>query len=172
MESLDLYGEVLLTVESHYVEVPDWKQLVARGVTAIETALAEPAFCQRYGLRNSPDQIQEQIEQVQQTLSLRTLRSRHDARDCAAVAARVVQRDLGLPPQAVILEFVSAAATSLDEYSAFLTGSQMEEVLSQIEGNFVGLGVELKAEEDSLLIVHVIANGPADAGGVRPGIGL
>ena len=169
MESLDLYGEVLLTIESHYVEVPDWKQLISRGVTALETALAEPAFYQRYGLRNSPDENQRQIEQVQQTLSLRTLRTRHDARDCAAVAARVVQRDLGLPPQAVILEFVCAAATSLDEYSAFLTGSQMEEVLSQIEGNFVGLGVELKAEEDSLLIVHVIPNGPADVGGVQPG---
>ena len=51
-----------------------------------------------------------------------------------------------LPAQAVILEFVSGAAAALDEYSGFLTGGQMDELFSQIEGNFVGLGVELKTE--------------------------
>lgn len=169
LDALDVYSEVLLTIESHYVETPIWSQLVGRGLTAFETALAEPVFCQRYGLRISPEQIREQIEQVRQAVSRRPLRSRHDARDCAAIAARLAQRDLGLPPQAVVLEFVCSTATSLDEYSAFLTGSQMEEILSQIEGNFVGLGVELKAEDNSLLIVNVIPNGPADAGGLRPG---
>ena len=40
----------------------------------------------------------------------------------------------------------------LDDYSTFLTRNQLDEVLSQIEGNFVGLGVELKAENGALLI--------------------
>src|SRR5204862_7095688 len=47
--------------------------------------------------------------------------------------------------------------------------SQMEEVFSQIEGNFVGLGVELKTEQTGLNIVNVIAIGPAFEAGIRPG---
>ena len=39
-------------------------------------------------------------------------------------------------------------------------------MFSQIEGNFVGLGIELKAEDHSLLIVHVIPGGPAAEAGM------
>ncbi|MEM1305721.1 MAG: S41 family peptidase, partial [Planctomycetota bacterium] len=40
---------------------------------------------------------------------------------------------------------------------------------SQIEGNFVGLGVELKADNGALLIVRVIPNSPAERAGIRGG---
>ena len=58
----------------------------------------------------------------------------------------------GLPLQAVVMEFTSGAAAALDEYSSFLTGGQMDEVFSQIEGNFVGLGIEMNRDylEDRL----------------------
>jgi carboxyl-terminal processing protease len=42
-------------------------------------------------------------------------------------------------------------------------------VLAQIDGSFVGLGVELKADGDSLRIVGVIPGGPADQAGIRVG---
>jgi carboxyl-terminal processing protease len=45
----------------------------------------------------------------------------------------------------------------------------MDELFSQIEGNFVGLGVELKTEPGGLSIVNVIPGGPAHVGGIRPG---
>jgi carboxyl-terminal processing protease len=45
----------------------------------------------------------------------------------------------------------------------------LDEVFSQIEGNFVGLGIELKADNQSLLIVSVIAGGPAERAGIRSG---
>jgi carboxyl-terminal processing protease len=54
----------------------------------------------------------------------------------------------------------------LDQYSSYLTGNQLDEVFSQIEGNFVGLGIELKAEAQSLLIVNVIPGGPAAEAGI------
>ena len=57
----------------------------------------------------------------------------------------------------------------LDEYSSFLSGGQLNDLYSQIEGNFVGLGVELKAADGALLIVNVIHNSPAERGGIKPG---
>lgn len=70
---------------------------------------------------------------------------------------------------ATLLEFTSAAAGGLDHYSAFLTADQLRDIYSQIEGNFVGLGVELKADEGALLIVHVIPRSPAQQAGIREG---
>ena len=61
---------------------------------------------------------------------------------------------------------MTAAAEGLDDYSSFLTADQLREVYSQIEGNFVGLGVELKAENGALLIVHVIPGSPAERAGI------
>ena len=59
------------------------------------------------------------------------------------------------------MEYICAAANSLDPYSTYLTPDQLNEVYSQIEGNFVGLGVELKAQDGGLTIVRVIPNSPA-----------
>jgi carboxyl-terminal processing protease len=57
----------------------------------------------------------------------------------------------------------------LDHYSAFLTADQLRDIYSQIEGNFVGLGVELKADSGALLIVDVIPRSPAEQAGIREG---
>ena len=63
----------------------------------------------------------------------------------------------------------AAAVGGLDEYSAFLTTGQLDDLYAQIEGNFVGLGVELKSAADGLLVVHVIPGSPAERSGVRAG---
>ena len=87
----------------------------------------------------------------------------------AGQAAQLGRRQIGLAESATILEFTAAAASALDHYSAFLTADQLRDIYSQIEGNFVGLGVELKADNGALLIVHVIPNSPAQAAGIRDG---
>ncbi len=94
------------------------------------------------------------LQEVQSVVNFNAIQNRSQAVEAVAVAARVAARQLGVSPQAAILEFTCAAASSLDQYSAYLTGNQLDEVFSQIEGNFVGLGIELKAEDQSLLIVQ------------------
>ena len=69
----------------------------------------------------------------------------------------------------MILEYLCGATNSLDPYSAFLTPDQLGEVYSQIDGSFVGLGVELKAQQGGLVIVRVIPGSPAEQAGVRAG---
>ncbi|MFV1965310.1 MAG: S41 family peptidase [Pirellulaceae bacterium] len=168
-EALDLYGEVLLKVDSHYVEVPDWRSVVRRGMTAVEVAMGESAFYQQSKLPQSENRAKSQWREISRLFEERPMRSRHDAREYAALAARRLYQESGVAPQAVVLEFACAAGASLDAYSAFLTGSQLDEVLSQIEGSFVGLGIELQTRDQTLLIVSVIRGGPADQAGVRSG---
>ena len=54
-------------------------------------------------------------------------------------------------------------------FHRLLSPSQLEEMFSNIEGNFVGLGIELRTDTDCLHILSVIANGPAEEAGIRVG---
>ena len=50
-----------------------------------------------------------------------------------------------------------------------MSSNQYSETMSQIEGNFVGLGVELRTHAKDLEIVSVIPGGSADTGGLVKG---
>jgi carboxyl-terminal processing protease len=166
-KALDLYGQVLLKIQTHYVALPSWKELVERGTNDLDTALNEPAFIQRNLPRPDREGVEAFRRELRSTLGTRVVATRQDARDSAAAAATLAERRLGMRPAAVVLEFVCGATNSLDPYSAYLTPDQLTEVYSQIEGNFVGLGVELKAHSGSLTIVRVITGSPAEKAGVR-----
>ena len=168
-KALELYQQVLLKIQTHYVEQPVWKDLVARGTDDLQTALAEPVFLER----NLPGARAAAIDgfrrELAQTLAMRGIESRSDARDCVVVAANLAQERLGLAPTVVVLEYLCGATNSLDPYSTFLTPDQLSEVYSQIDGSFVGLGIELKAQGGTLVIVRVIPGSPAEQSGVRSG---
>jgi len=167
-DALDLYGEVLLKIHTHFVQAPNWNQLLERGLTAIEVALSETAFVERNRLTMPPD-IQVTFRELRRRLADKRLYSRHDSRQHAFDLARQLQSRARIPASVSLLEFTCAAVGSLDDYSAFLTGNQLDDVLSQIEGNFVGLGIELKAEDKALQIVSVIPGGPAASAGIKAG---
>lgn len=168
-DALELYGEVLLKVHTHYVDVPDWSHLVGRGMTSLEAALSEPEFIAKNLSKAQPNQIAAFRILLPELSSGRTLATRQDAQRLAADIAYRAAQDLGIAEPAVILEFTCGAMSSLDTYSSFLTAAQLEDVFSQIEGNFVGLGIELKTLENALEIVGVIEGSPAQRGGIKQG---
>lgn len=168
-EALDLYSDVALKINTHYVERPEWVPLLQRGMMALEIALSESAFQEQNNVQLSPALIESHLNELNHALSKRVVRDRQDSRNTVKFIAQATARRMGIPSQAIILEYACAAGASLDDYSAFLTGNQLDEIMSQIEGNFVGLGIELKAEMDSLLIVDVIQGGPADKSGLKAG---
>ncbi len=168
-QALSLYSELLNKTNTHYVNSPAWRGLISRGTRAMDIALADAEFRKVNQLRISADQLSRLRQDMYQRLGQHAARRLSSARDAVNVAsdmARLVQARTGLPQTATILEFVSAAANGLDDYSAYLTADQLREVYEQIEGNFVGLGVELKAEAGALLIVHVIPGSPAERAGI------
>jgi carboxyl-terminal processing protease len=172
-EALDLYAQVLLKIQAHYVEAPHWRELVEHGTSNLEIALKEPAFAQRNLPERHPEGTRpaagEFCSRLRRMLDSQVIESRGDARDAVAAAARLAQADLEIPTTAVVLEYLCGATNALDPYSAYLTPDQLNEVYAQIEGNFVGLGIELKAQDGDLSIVRVIPGSPAEQGGIRPG---
>lgn len=168
-QALDLYAETLANLETHYVDEIDWSRVLLHGTAALEVALTEPRFIDRVLPDADPEAIERFRLNVHHELVGRSSATRFDLRANAAYVAGLAHAELGLRGSATVLEYVSGAISTLDPYTRLLSGNQLDEMFSNIEGNFVGLGIELKAEEDCLKIVSVIPGGPADEAGIRAG---
>ncbi len=168
-QAQELYGEVLLNIQSHYVDAPDWRQLAEQGTVGLELALTDPLFVES-NLRNVPSaRIGHFRRHLRDLLGRQDLNNRNAVQNLAASAARLARGQIGLPEAVVVMEYICGATNSLDNYSTLLTAGQLNEVYSQIEGNFVGLGIELKAADGALQIVKVITGSPAERGGIEQG---
>lgn len=168
-QTLELYTDLLGKIDAHYYTDPPYQMMTQRGAAAMDIALADETFLRNQGVRvrgQQVDQLRSEILQLPGRYKIAT------ARDAAAVAsqiAKIANQRIGLNETATLLEFTSASAGGLDHYSSFLTADQLRDIYSQIEGNFVGLGVELKAEQGDLQIVHVIPHSPAEQSGIHDG---
>jgi carboxyl-terminal processing protease len=69
----------------------------------------------------------------------------------------------------VLLEFTCGACDALDDFTSYLTPDKLEDLYAMIDGNFVGLGVELKLDKEGLRLVGVIRGGPAWEAGLTVG---
>ena len=140
-----------MKIESHYVEMPQWKNMVDHGARNFVMALGESTFLDR----NVPRRNRPAVDAFRRELLACSARGRSgnrgDAREAVAAAARWPSNGLEIAPTAVVLEYLCGATNALDPYSAYLTPDQLNDVYAQIEGNFVGLGVELKAQDGGLV---------------------
>ncbi|MEQ8839127.1 MAG: S41 family peptidase, partial [Lacipirellulaceae bacterium] len=146
-----------------------WQRLGVRAITSLDIALTNDAFRKSNAIVVSTDQLEALRRELYQVVGSRSINSPQDLAALAGEVARLAQRRVGLNGSASVLEFVTAAAGGLYDYSSYLTADQLRDVYSQIEGNFVGLGVELKADNGALLIVHVIPGSPAERAGIQDG---
>ena len=167
-ESLNIYAEVLLKIQSYYVDQPNWSRLASYGLHSLEVAARSQEFRDANIPGVSEQQVRDSIDEIKSALSQHRIDGRHDAYVVASTVSKRLQEAIGLPIQSSIYEFTNGAIAALDPYSTFMSGSQYGEAMSQIEGNFVGLGVELRTHDKHLEIVNVIPGGPAHSSNVAP----
>lgn len=75
------------------------------------------------------------------------------------------------PPDqdALIYGAIRGMVETLDPHSTFLTPEQYRTLMSDTEGQFGGIGIEVDVRDGWLVVHGVIAGGPAEAAGVQPG---
>ncbi|TWU45774.1 Carboxy-terminal processing protease CtpB precursor [Novipirellula aureliae] len=168
-QALDLYSEILANLQTHYVDDVDWGRVMLHGTAALEVALTEDRFASHLLQKADPNAVEHFRQNVHHELTNRSTSTRFDLRANVAYVAGIAKERIGLSPTATILEYVGGAVSTLDPYTRLLSGNQLDEMFSNIEGNFVGLGIELKAETDYLQIVSVIPGGPAEQAGIVAG---
>ena len=168
-EARQLFIECLGRINSHHVTNPDFHKLISRGCLALQVAISDPRFQSVHARQATPDRIALFQRHIQHIIEGRSIASLTDAETVAIWIVRAAQSVVGIPPAVTFLEMTAASVGGLDEYSAFLTTGQLNDLYAQIEGNFVGLGVELKSAKDGLLVVHVISGSPAERSGLKAG---
>jgi carboxyl-terminal processing protease len=169
-QALELYGEILERIESHYVDRISLAPLVRRGLDNLEVALRDPTFL----TPNAPGVDPSRVRWLRQQLAARratiAAADRQMALAVATEACELARQALGMAAAPVVLEFTYGACDALpDDYSVCLTPDKLDDLYSVIDGNFVGLGVELKEDPKGLRLVGVIAGGPAHDAGLRVG---
>lgn len=169
-KALELYDELMERIDTHYVDLVPLEPLVRRGLDNMEVALRDPNVFKANNLGTpDPDRVawlRKQLRARRDALSVPDLPT---ARNELIYACQLADQALGLNPAAVSLEFVFGACDALDEYTSYLTPDKLEDMFSVIDGNFVGLGVELKSDDDGLQLVGVIKGGPAFDAGLKSG---
>ena len=168
-QALDLYSEILSNLQTHYVDQVDWDRLMIHGTAALEVALTEQKFLKTVLPTTDSGKIENFRQNIHHRVRSRSTKTRFDLRANAAYVAELAASDLGLSGTATVMEFLCGAVSTLDPYTRLLSPSQLDEMFSNIEGNFVGLGVELKTEPQFLQILSVIPGGPAEQAGITAG---
>ncbi|QDV36014.1 S41 family peptidase [Tautonia plasticadhaerens] len=170
-DALALFDELIDRIETGYVDPVRLEPLLRHGFDNLEVALRDPAFLDAHGA-DSPDRadrvrwLRDAFRSQRGRMSART---KGEARAQVEVCCDLGRRALGLADAAVILEFVYGACDALDEYSGCLSPDKLSDLYAEIDGNFVGIGVELKGSDRGLLLVNVIPGGPASESGLKPG---
>ncbi|MCA9058714.1 MAG: S41 family peptidase, partial [Planctomycetaceae bacterium] len=128
---------------------------------------------ERFVQQHMPQVSSERIEDVRRTLVRdywnRRVDTRLDARTLITRVSEMCQRDLGLGGAAVVMEYIFGGCNALDEYSNFLTPDRYNDLFGSIQGELVGIGIEMKGEKGrGMHLVRVLLDSPAEAGGLLP----
>ena len=176
--ALDLFDETAGRIRNSFVDPLSQLSIVAHGTESLYIALANPKFVEA----NLPPAITDSEKQArkksiqefrvllrEQYWNKQVYNSQH-ARSVIVEVARHASRSLKIVPAAVVMEYVFGGCNALDDYSGFLTADRLSDLYSNIDGEFVGLGVEMKEEKDlGMLLVNVLPESPASVGGLRKG---
>ena len=168
-QAVDLYDEVLERIQTNYVDPVPLEPLVRHGLDNLEVALRDPVFVKA----NAPQATADRVVWLRDTLkryrASLSIPDRVAADSHGVIKLRGSPQAIGLSSTPVLLEFTCGACDALDDFTSYLTPDKLEDLYAMIDGNFVGLGVELKIDKEGLRLVGVIRGGPAWDAGLKAG---
>ncbi len=169
--SLAVYGEVLTRLQTTFVD-PDRvlpSRLFRSGLDELSMALADPA----YRAVNIPSASDAAVAGFRARLAgpwgKGDVRRSRVAQAQALDVALAAQKALGLKPTTVVWELIAGACADLDEYSYFLTPSQLSAEAASLEGETIGVGMTLENQDGHAIIADVVPGGPAAVEGLHAG---
>ena len=168
-QAIDLYTEVLERIQTHYVDPVPLEPLVRHGLDNLEVALRDPLFLRTNVGTAAPERVAWLRDQLRNMRGQLAVADRAAAIQVALSAAELSRQGIALPPTSVLLEFTCGACDALDDFTSYLTPDKLEDLYAMIDGNFVGLGIELKSDPQGLRLVGVIRGGPAWEAGLVTG---
>src|SRR5262249_34858128 len=168
-QATELYDEVLERIQTNYVDPVPLKPLVRHGLDNLEVALRDPVFLQTNAPTAAPERVTWLRETLRQYRANLVIPDRTAAVRMALACGELARQSIGMVGSPVLLEFTCGACDALDDFTSYLTPDKLEDLYAMIDGNFVGLGIELKVDKAGLRLIGVIRGGPAWEAGLQPG---
>jgi carboxyl-terminal processing protease len=168
-QATDLYAEVLDRIQTHYVDPVPLEPLVRHGLDNLEVALRDPLFLGTNVGTPTSERVTWLRDQLRGVRARLSVPDRASAMQLALSVCELAREGLDLPPTPVLLEMTCGSCDALDDFTSYLTPDKLEDLYAMIDGNFVGLGVELKSAPEGLRLVGVIRGGPAWEAGLVSG---
>ena len=105
---------------------------------------------------------------MNQLLQTRPVQSQNDAVQMVYAMANLAYHDVGIRPTTVVMEFIFGATETLDKYSTFLPEDPTRQPsASALDESVVGIGVEIKPNDQGVEVVRALPGGPAQAAGLQ-----
>lgn len=169
-EALALFDEVLRQVQAYYVDPISSTSFVAHGTESLYFALANDKFVKRNLQGVESARIGRVRGILREQFWNKPVSHREAARETVAQVCDLAQANLGLPHTVVVMEYLFGGCNVLDDYSSCLTPDRLNDLYSTIEGEFIGIGIEMKSElGKGQLLINVLPESPAGEGGLSPG---
>lgn len=169
-DALQLLEEVLTRVRTHYVSPISSTSFVAHGTESLYLSLANDRFIETHLRGVDRGRIGQMRSVLREQYWNKPVANAQEALHMVEDVCSLGSRLLGLPATAVIMEYTFGGCNALDDYSGFLTPDRLDDLYDNIDGEFVGLGIEMKSETGKgLFLVNVLPESPAEAGGIHAG---
>ncbi len=154
------------SVSSH-MDGPSWRPLLMEALrTAREfSSLPRLATVEDFSGLGDPEKVAQWEEAIDSLMTSVELDTRVDFRRAREVMGQLLDtntRSVQIPTPALVKEIGDAALTSLDDYTGFIWPDEVRRFQQNTEGNFVGIGVQIrKAEDGGILVVAPLEESPA-----------
>ena len=149
-QAAELYDEVLERIQTNYVDPVPLEPLVRHGLDNLEVALRDPVFVKTNAPAAAPERVTWLRETLRQYRANLVIPDRAAAIRMALTCGELGRKAIGMASTPVLLEFTCGACDALDDFTSYLTPDKLEDLYAMIDGNFVGLGVELKIDKEGL----------------------
>lgn len=169
--AISMYDEVLSTVQDYYVDGKfRTTAFVAHGTESLYMALGSRT---KFGPKNVQYSNKDRIKSFRQMLVNKywnkPIPHRIAAREIVLEVADLAEQQLGVSKTAVVMEYLCGGCNALDDYSNFLTPDRLDELYGNIDGEFVGIGIEMESKTTKgQHLVNVLPDSPASRGGLQP----
>jgi carboxyl-terminal processing protease len=168
--ALAAFDEILGHIRAHFVDPIDTTSVVAHGTESLWLALRNERFVEQNLFGAEQPRIDSFREMLRDRYWNKPVSSDSDARRLINEVCDLGRKQLGLEAGPIVQEYVFGACNCLDDYSNVLTPGRLNDLYSNIEGEFVGIGIVMEAElGKGMKLVQVLPESPAYEKGLRAG---
>jgi carboxyl-terminal processing protease len=136
-------------------------KLFRKGMEELHWALDSLEFCQAHMPSARPTDIRDFQKLLKKTWGGQPNLNRDDAKRCVREIALAASSILQLNVTTAIMEFTCGACYALDDYTAYLTPTELRVLCDSLKGEIGSAGLSLGEQEGKLVVTDVQPLGPA-----------